>query len=179
MMDAITGNTGQLGEWYYNFTSSESDANSEQLCLEWSRKERIGINNTLETHFAGLPSCPCTRQQARRDWRFWFAHFWGLSSRSNCATLLWSGRQATIECCYDTDGSLLVGPNAGGSYLLYNPLFRFNSYFREDRLPYQRCCENSDRCDLFYTYRPSDDCSNYEPPRRCKCVIHTIIIKQV
>ena len=166
MIDRVSGNTGELGQWYFNFTSPESEADSEQLCLEWDREQRK-INNT-ESFFGGLSACPCTRRQAQRDWRFWFAHFWGLSSRSNCATFLWSGRQTTIECCYDDEGSLLVGPSAGGSYLLYNPLFRFQDHFLNDRRPYQHCCENSDRCNLFFTHRPSDNCSNYNPPRRCK-----------
>lgn len=166
VMDKIIGNTGELGQWYFNFTS-DSETNSEQLCLEWDRRERLKIEN-FETHFSGLPSCPCTRRQARRDWRFWFASFWGLSSRPNCATLLWSRRQATIECCYGDDGSLLVGPSTGGSYLQHNPLFSFRGYFTEDRTPYQQCCEKSERCGLFYTHRPSDNCSNYIPPRRCK-----------
>ena len=163
-IDSVVGNTGGMGQWYFNFTAQSSEANSEQLCLEWARRQ----NDTFERYFSGLPSCPCTRRQARRDWRFWFAHFWGLSSRANCATFLWSRRQATLECCYDIDGSLLVGPNAGGSYLLYNPLFSFHNYFQQDRQPYQYCCSDSERCDLYYTHRPSDDCANYNPPRRCK-----------
>lgn len=165
MIDAAVGNTGEMGQWYFNFTTSILEADSEQLCMEWARRQNT---NVLERQFSGLPSCPCTSGQARRDWRFWFAHFWGLSSRSNCATFLWSRRQATLECCYENDGSLLIGPSSGGSSLLYNPLFFFRNYFQEDRLAYQYCCVDSQRCDLYYAHRPSDDCSTYTPPRRCK-----------
>lgn len=163
-IDNTMGNSGQLGVWYFDYNSQESQVNSESLCVEWSIRQA-----TINAEFESVPSaCPCTRQQARRDWRFWFANFWGLSSRPNCATLLFSGQQSTIECCYDDDGSLIVGASDGGSYLLYNPLFHYLNYTLEDASPYRYCCVDSERCQLYYKHRPSDDCSAYDAPNPCK-----------
>ena len=163
-INTAVGNSGLEGQWYFHFTPPDVDMNFEQLCLEWGRRQPADV----ETYFEGLPSCPCTRLQAWRDWRFFFAFFWGFSSRANCATMLFSRRQSTIECCYDNDGSLLVGPKSGGSYKLYNSLFFPRQYTLEDRLPYDYCCVFSNRCSTYYEYRPSDDCSNYIPSRPCK-----------
>ena len=167
-IDDVVGNSRLPGVWYFNYTSPESDMNSEQLCLQWSKRQSL-----VTTSFDTVPSaCPCTRRQARRDWRFWFAHFWGLSSRPNCATLLFSRQQSTVECCYDDDGSLIVGANDGGSYLLYNPLFYFLDHVQEDSFPYRYCCVESKRCQVYYEHRPSDDCNGYVPLRPCKLLAY-------
>ena len=171
-IDSTIGNTNLPGQWYFNFTSPDISTNFEQLCLEWSKRQPPNIN---ELYFSSLPSCPCTWWQAWRDRRFWFAFRWGLSSQPNCATFLFSRNQSTIECCYSwTDGSLLVGPNFGGTYKLYNSLFHSQEYYTEDLLPYDYCCTFSNRCTTYFEHRPSDDCSNYVAPRRCKCVREVI-----
>lgn len=160
-LDSIEGNTGNDGEWYFKLTGSDDDTNYELECFKWAAKQD---GDVVEDYFDGLPACPCTRQQARRDWRFWFGWRWGLSSGPNCATLVWSGRQSTTECCYDEDtGALLVGPSAGGSFRLHHPWFSNKDYITEDQQPHEYCCELSNRCSTFYTYRPSDDCSGYDP----------------
>lgn len=156
----VEGNTGRLGEWFFDFTSTVEDGSSEGRCLSWVRRQVEGSINP-----ATLPRCPCTRRQALRDWRFWFAYFWGLSSRPNCATVLFSRSQSTTECCYDSTGALLVGPSQGGTYQLYNPLFFFQNNYLEDVSPYQDCCVRSKRCHQYYQHRPFDDCSAYVPPR--------------
>ena len=162
-IDTVIGNTGFPGQWYFSLTSPRTE-NFEGLCLEWAKRQSEDLND----NFAGLPSCPCTRRQAWRDRRFFFAFFWGLSSRPNCATMLFSRRQSSIECCYDSRGSLLVGPTTGGTYQLFNPLFSPRENTVEDRLPYDYCCTFSERCSTYYEYRPSDDCSDYDPPRFCE-----------
>ncbi len=170
MIDDVTGNTGLPGEWYFDFSSPDTGTNFEQLCLEWSKQQTSNAADYFSN--LSLPSCPCTWWQARRDWRFWFAYYWGYSSQPNCATLLFSRTQSTIECCYSwSDGSLLVGPNEGGTYKLYNSLFHPEEYYTEDLLPYEYCCRLSGRCSTYYQHRPSDDCSNYIPLRRCKCLL--------
>lgn len=162
-LHTITGNTGRVGEWYFNLTSPSDEIGSEQRCLMWARRQQqydVGaIFSSLRVR-----ACPCTSRQARRDWSFWFGYYWGLSSRPNCAMVLFSRSQSTIECCYDDNGALIVGPSEGGSLRLYNPLFFYQENFLEDLQPYRDCCVNSDRCELYYTYRPSDDCSAYIPP---------------
>lgn len=157
------GNTGRMGEWYFNLTSPDPLLTSEQRCMIWAKRQE---ESSVQLGSSSLQSgfCPCTRRQAQRDWRFWFAYYWGLS-RQNCATVLFSRSQHTLECCYDEFGALIVGPSSGGgSYKLYNPLNFIMESYTEDVRPYEDCCVNSNRCRLYHQYRPSDDCSGYQPP---------------
>ena len=164
MLHDRPGNTGREGDWHFDFTLPPEQATAEQRCMIWAKRQR-GIDiASLE-----VQSCPCTRQQIRYDRRFWFGYYSGLSSRPNCATLLFSGSQHTLECCYDESGALTVGPNEGGGFRLYNPLFFYENYNQEDQLPYDDCCVSSQRCTLYYAHRPSVDCSDYEPLVPCKC----------
>ena len=39
------------------------------------------------------------------------------------------------------------------------------SHFFHDLVPYLDCCLFSDNCGKYFEKRPSDDGSNYEPPR--------------
>ena len=170
-IDTLTGNTDSEGEWYFQLTDGDDDTNYERECFKWANRQK---KNVFEEYFEGLPVCPCTRQQARRDWRFWFGWRWGLSSAPNCATLVWSGRQSTTECCYDDSGALLVGMSAGGSYKLHHPWFSNRDYITEDEQPYEYCCQRSDHCSMFYTHRPSDDCTGYDASQisenDCLCI---------
>ena len=177
-IDTVLGNSNLPGVWYFNFTPSATNRNHEQLCFEWAKRQP---GNLSETQFEGLPSCPCTHSQALRDWRFWFLHRWGLSSRENCATFLFSRtrRQSAIECCYDNKGSLLVGPPSGGSYKLYNPLFYPRDHTIEDVSPYDNCCAFADLCSTYYEHRPSDDCSSYSPPMPRKLIVKINICTQI
>lgn len=165
IIDSITGNTGNAGEWYFKLTGSGNEVNFEQECFKWVTRQE---EDTFEKYFEGLPSCPCTRWQAWRDWRFWFGWRWGLSSGPNCATLIWSGRRSTIECCYDDSGALQVAGISGGSYKLYHPLFSNTQYIINDKQPREHCCQFSKLCHFFYSHRPSDNCSRYEPSRISK-----------
>ena len=170
-IDTLTGNTDSEGEWYFQLTDGDDDTNYERECVKWANRQK---KNVFEEYFEGLPVCPCTRQQAWRDWRFWFGWRWGLSSAPNCATLVWSGRQSTTECCYDDSGALLVGKSAGGSYKLHHPWFSNRDYITEDKQPYVYCCQLSDHCSMFYTHRPSDDCTGYDASQisenDCLCI---------
>ena len=159
----LLGNTGRVGEWLFDF-SARLDDYAELRCLAWSRRQRE--NSIVPSQ---LPRCPCTIRQAFFDFRYWFGYFWGLSSQPNCATVLFTGTSSTTECCYDwLTGALIVGPNNGGTYKLHNPLFQYYQYRLQDFLPYQDCCVESNRCDLYFRHRPYDDCSLYAPPRFCK-----------
>ena len=159
------GNTKRMGEWQYNFNMPDEQLTADQRCLMWAKRQRALHEENLQM-FSSIRerACPCTINQAQRDRSFWFLYYFGLNSRLNCAMVPFSGNQSTLECCYDASGALIVGPNEGGSFWLYNPLFSYQANFLEDLQPYQDCCVNSDRCQLYYTYRPSDDCSAYEPP---------------
>lgn len=168
IIDSITGNTGNAGEWYFKLTGSGNEINFEQECFKWVTRQK---EDTFQRYFEGLPSCPCTWWQARRDWRFWFGWRWGLSLGPNCATLIWSGRQSTIECCYDDSGALQIAGISGGSYKLYHPWFSNKQYIIEDKQPYEHCCHFSKLCHIFYSHRPSDNCSRYEPSQISKSSI--------
>lgn len=61
----------------------------------------------------------------------------------------------------------MVGPKNGGSLDRVHieagiPVF---SRFFHNIVPYLDCCLLSDNCAKYYKKRPSDDGSNYEPPR--------------
>lgn len=165
MLHNLPGNTGRTGDWHFDLTLPPGQATAEQRCLLWAKRQERQPNidiSSLEVKY-----CPCTLQQLLWDKRFWFGYFWGLSSSPNCATVLLSGSQNTLECCYDTGGALIVGTR-GGSYKLYNPLFFYENYRQEDLLPYYDCCVNSQRCKLYYSHKPFDDCSLYKPIVPCK-----------
>lgn len=167
MIHNVVGNTGRMGEWLFDFSAPVADS-AELRCLAWSRRQTAG--NIVQS---ALPRCPCTLRQAFRDRRYWFGFYWGLSSRPNCATVLFSRSSSTIECCYDwSTGGLIVGPNNGGAYQRYNPLFFFFEHRIQDYLPYQDCCVNSNRCNLYFQHRLYDDCSAYIPPRFRKFHCH-------
>lgn len=54
---------------------------------------------------------------------------------------------------------------------MYNPLFFYQQNFLEDVQPYRDCCIDSNRCRIYYKYRPSDDCSAYSPPSFRECSV--------
>ena len=164
LLHSVEGNTGRLGEWYFNFTLPPGQATAEQRCLIWARKQ----TELIDISSLRVKSCPCYRSQILWDFRFWFGFALGLSTHSNCATVLLSGSQHTLECCYDQFGALIVGPKEGGSYKMYNPLYYYQEYKQEDVMPYFDCCLGSRKCDLYYLNRPYDDCSQYEPLFPCK-----------
>lgn len=63
------------------------------------------------------------------------------------------------QCCYDTTGKLLVGPPGGGTLDMSTGFM----HVFDDVLPYITCCRLSNRCDLYYAKRPSDDGSRWHP----------------
>ena len=159
----VPGNTGRIGDWRFNFTLPPEQSTAEHRCRRWARRQ-----TPIDITLLEVQSCPCTRQQLRHDRRFWLGYYSGLSSRPSCATVLLSGSQHTLECCYKESGALIVGPREGGTFKLYNPLFFYENYYQEDLLPYEDCCVNSRRCGLYYTHRLSSDCSDYRPLSPCK-----------
>ncbi len=165
MLHHIAGNTGRIGDWHFDFTLPPDQLTAEQRCLLWAERQQP---ESIDIYMLDVRYCPCTLQQLHLDRRFWLGYYSGLSTHPNCATVLLSGSQHTLECCYDNVGALIVGPREGGSYKLYNPLFFYENYFREDLMPYEDCCVNSQRCKVYYAHRPYDDCSEYEAPFPCK-----------
>ena len=72
------------------------------------------------------------------------------------------------ECCYDTEGGLVVGPPGGGNVNKQAPLDFMSSvkHIVEDFIPYLQCCKAGtySQCNKFYEKRPSDDGRRYQPP---------------
>lgn len=71
------------------------------------------------------------------------------------------------QCCYDSDGTLLVGPPAGGTVDLVSPELEISrlEHFIDDVIPAIACCTGLfSNCDVYYEKRPSDDGSRFNPP---------------
>jgi hypothetical protein len=164
MLHNVPGNTKRDGDWQFDFTLPPDQATPLQRCRIWAKRQQPFDTSSLD-----VQSCPCTRQQVHIDRRFWFGYYSGLSSLPNCATVLLSGSRHTLECCYDEAGALILSPKVGaGTFKLFNPLYLYDDYIREDLLPYEDCCVNSRSCGLYYVHRPSVDCSDYEPLIPCE-----------
>ncbi|KAJ8037431.1 Sushi domain-containing protein 2 [Holothuria leucospilota] len=121
----------------------------------------------------GIQHCPCTSNQAMFDGNFQRDVNWDLSYFQKGSTSCFISNiglgSSGQQCCYKSDGNILVGPPGGGSadaVVLGNAesMGTIWHYFY-DVLPWISCCKLSDSCDTYYKYRPSDDCSLYVPPR--------------
>ncbi|XP_038044294.1 sushi domain-containing protein 2-like [Patiria miniata] len=117
----------------------------------------------------GLPPCPCNTGQADRDLNFQeanFANFFFHPGADNCYRSVNSlPTGAGQQCCYGKDGNILVGPPGGGTVDRYSPGDHFWKHQWFDVLPWLCLCKLSNNCKEYYKYRPSDDCSDYDPPR--------------
>ena len=142
----------------YNLSPATiTGSQAEESCLQWVRGQELLSNDWL----GDIPlSCPCSLSQATSDWRFNFDN----SSRTNCAIAVVTRSQHGLECCYDTSGSLLVDTEASGSYHYYHSLFYPEEHLISDSRPFQDCCVESNNCVLYYKYRPSSNCDEYQPP---------------
>ena len=166
-IDGIRGNADMVGKWFFRLEESLGRLSARQECIDWFKAQP---DPQFYTEY--LEPCPCILRQAWGDerftvnWRDWprmcgYAQFpspdgWGQ------------------ECCYSTNwqswGALLVGNPGGGSAHRYHKLTeglraRHDS---SDVQGYQKCCVNSDLCDLYYRRRPSDDCRDYVAPEWSK-----------
>ncbi|XP_038055045.1 sushi domain-containing protein 2-like [Patiria miniata] len=114
------------------------------------------LRSTVPT---GLPPCPCIKEQAEVDFNF-------QKDDDVCYRSVHSMQTGTgQQCCYGKDGNILVGPPGGGTADRYSPGEHFWKHQWYDVFPWICLCKLSDNCTEYYKYRPSDDCSKYEPPR--------------
>ena len=134
----------------------------DELCLLFDKELR---NEPID-----LPPCPCMSNQAATEPGFIESNFLNFffhpgaetCYRSTTATPMGAGQQ----CCYRQDGTLIVGPPGGGTADRYSPDEEFWRHQWYDVVPWLACCHFArDACDTYYTHRPSDDCSDYDPPR--------------
>lgn len=67
------------------------------------------------------------------------------------------------QCCYDSNGVLLVGPPSGGTLDMSNKLI---DHIMMDVDPHDWCCKkgNAENCAKYYEKRPSDDGSRWVRP---------------
>ena len=66
------------------------------------------------------------------------------------------------QCCYDSNGDLLLGPDSGGTVDLYSNKLDWWKHTVHDVIPYILCCKNLwSNCQAYYDHRPSDDGSRY------------------
>lgn len=166
-IDGIRGNADMVGKWFFRLEESLGKLNARQECIDWFKAQP---DPRFYTEY--IEPCPCVLRQAWWDerftvnWRDWprmcgYAQFpsphgWGQ------------------ECCYSTNwkswGALLVGNTGGGSAHRYHKLTEElrAKYDSSDVQGYQKCCVNSDLCDLYYKRRPSDNCGNYVVPEWSK-----------
>ncbi|ESO09004.1 hypothetical protein HELRODRAFT_190685 [Helobdella robusta] len=70
-----------------------------------------------------------------------------------------------VQCCYDSNNTLTVGPPGGGYLHLHDSENSRWKHFKVDVLPYLQCCIFSNECDKYYEKRPSVDSRHYVPPR--------------
>ncbi|XP_035685252.1 sushi domain-containing protein 2-like [Branchiostoma floridae] len=68
------------------------------------------------------------------------------------------------QCCYKTDGSLLLdGPGRGTSDRVHTSSIL--GHFGADVYPWIVCCKLSNNCDLYFELRPANDGTGYVFPR--------------
>ncbi|XP_078360273.1 sushi domain-containing protein 2-like isoform X2 [Oculina patagonica] len=150
-----------------------------ERCMDWYRKQP---NPKLYTDDASLLPCPQTFLQAMADrGRFTLDEYCNPGAEEHCERYHYgathcfrtnnpSNEGAGQQCCYNEQGNLMVG---GQNNVNGGSLDRFHietgvpvlSHFFHDLVPYLDCCLFSDNSAKYFEKRPSDDGSNYEPPR--------------
>ncbi|PIK57231.1 putative sushi domain-containing protein 2 [Apostichopus japonicus] len=151
----------------YHLSSGFLKVLGSTSCNEWSDNR---LANFMPDGLSNVPSCPCTDDQAFVDGNFQeddssdltFVHEGAVLCFRSSVTSGSSGQQ----CCYGSDGNILVGPPAGGTADAYALHIGTIWHFWYDILPWLSCCkQESHMCSFYYEFRPSDDCSQYQPPR--------------
>ncbi|XP_070567836.1 sushi domain-containing protein 2-like [Ptychodera flava] len=137
--------------------------------------------------------CPCTLDQARADiGRYTHSpgcrigsrrldNCYGKPNAIHCVRVNVPSDEGTgRECCYNAAGSIInsadsfsAGPfhsRYHGGIIPYNSAGKIPhlSHFKEDVLPWHRCCVltdfNKSLCDRYFEVRPSHNCISYVPP---------------
>ncbi|KAJ8037429.1 Sushi domain-containing protein 2 [Holothuria leucospilota] len=129
----------------------------------------ICLYNLEKPDLKNVDPCPCTDQQASVDGNFQraddgidFFH----EGASSCYRSVGGSGTSGQQCCYRSDGNILVGPPGGGTVDAVAPGDFCGTFlhFLFDVIPWFWFCKVRDECDVYYEHRPSDDCSNYVPP---------------
>lgn len=193
-LDKRVGNTGLTGRYFWRIENSDGEKALER-CLSWARFQLKILFLYWHARFVKSDSsmaCPCSGWQAwfdRRflwDWRKYSWPDWCFESRRVKyirynffgGYVYFSMRQL---CCYSTDwqdwASLKIGPPDGSHvqmqlhYYYYWWGWNRDRSVYDDQQAYKHCCVDIPFCNLFYIFRPSDDCQRYIPPRIRTCTL--------
>lgn len=162
-IDQLIGNSNRPGVWFFRLERNPILSLAGKKCNEWSGQPTSAIIPTL------LP-CPCRFSQAAQDKRFYVDYSQTVSKRSNGTVCAYSfpstSNRWVQQCCYtDIPGVgkvLTLGPpEGGGPFLTVLPGFPEIS----DSDGHEFCCSSS-QCSLYYSRRPSRDCTGYRLRRR-------------
>ena len=181
-LDTKVGNTGSLGRYFWRIENSNGEG-AEEKCLSWANHNRkSNFNKLYNLHIEKSDSrmaCPCTGWQAWFDWgRFswdWRSSWpnWCFVSRRPEGLLGSKDLELRQRCCYSTQwedwASLKLWPTPGGGHVKVTAINNRSTrekQFYTDEEAYKYCCVETLQCEVFYRYRPSDNCSRYIPPRR-------------
>ncbi|KAI6647919.1 Sushi domain-containing protein 2 [Oopsacas minuta] len=120
----------------------------------------------LEQMPVDILPCPCNTTQAKTDKYFNqeppvepFYH----PGVDSCFRSVPSAYGSSEQCCYNSDGSLNLVSDGAGTSDTFSPEVSTIKHYVFDVLPWFVCCRMFERCDYYYKYRPSDDCSTYKP----------------
>ena len=186
-LDEKKGNTDLIGRYFWRIEDSDG-IGSLAKCFSWALLQEY-VNFPLWYNWLmrwdWRMACPCTEWQAwldrgrfRWDWYSWPDYCY--ESRRSKSFFHYSRKEGLIRfrmkqrCCYSSDwrnwGALKVGAPDGGRVKVEAYYYWWNRVetVYTDLQAYKYCCADFPLCDLFYYYRPSDNCRFYRPPRRRK-----------
>ncbi|XP_073234800.1 mucin-like protein [Porites lutea] len=184
-LDKRNGNTGTLGRYFWRIENQERNGDIKR-CIDWiTFQDDVLFRFWYDQQFRSQSSnrrlaCPCTIWQAFLDRGRFSPDFSNPSSNfclrsrrsrifihfsDDLGFVLFRIRQL---CCYSFSfndfGALITGP-PDGSHAIAEPIFGASGV-TTDRDAETFCCADPDLCNLYYFYRPSDDCFFYRPRRR-------------
>ena len=191
-LDDKAGNTGVLGRYFWRIENNIVK-NAREKCFTWALvQENVNFlywHNKLVRQDWRM-ACPCSVRQAWFDRRFfwdWRSSWPKMCFRSRSSRIFshYSPNMGFVTiamtqlCCYSTRwpgdwGSLKIGPPDGSRVKV--EVFYGQNHVEEvftDLQAYKYCCVDIPLCNLFYRYRPSDNCDYYVPPIRRKSFLLT------
>ena len=178
IIDETKGNAGPVGEWFFRIEQRTED-DPEAKCKVWSGWQENYLKSAVMALSANITSCPCTAMGSELDTRFQVsieADILCVESKGlSLPTVETDGTNVTgyvtRRCCYylqpdDLNGVLIQNGIHGGSLMV--EYFSKPDELYDDNTAKHLCCKDSNQCELFYKVRPSDNCTNYNPPSRRK-----------
>ncbi|XP_019617091.1 PREDICTED: mucin-like protein [Branchiostoma belcheri] len=161
MSQKVSPTTGKRGQIFYQVDNNGDDyINPKLACDNWARDEP----DVSEYASNLIGTCPRYFRQAQAE-----AGRWVLTS-ANCFSKAFAlSTGGNYECCYDNRGALIdsvsrYGSGAGFLHRYRKDMNTNSSYYKNDYLPQNWCCEMSgddEFCAKFRRKRPIASSSNY------------------